>query len=170
MVVIDRPFPVWCVVSLGLPFMLGWVLGGSVKTGASTLLWAGLVRVCLLQHVTWSINSVCRSIGRRPYQTKDRSANVAALAVVCFGESWHNAHHGFPRSSRLGLGAHQLDSSAALISAFERLGWADRVRRADPARCATRGSLAAAESTRSALVLSAESGRGAVSAPRADAQ
>jgi len=134
LVVIDRLFPLWCVVSLAVPFGLGWLLGGTLWAALSALLWAGLVRVCVLHHVTWSINSVCHTVGRRPFETRDRSTNVAALSIVSFGESWHNAHHAFPTSARLGIQPHQIDSSATLIRAFERLGWADQVHRADPAR------------------------------------
>jgi stearoyl-CoA desaturase (delta-9 desaturase) len=82
------------------------------------------VRILVLHHVTWSINSVCHMFGRRPFQTKDRSTNVGALAVVSMGESWHNGHHAFPRSARHGLLPGQWDSSAWLIAAFERAGWA----------------------------------------------
>ena len=120
-VVIDRLFPVFCVVSLALPFGLGWLLGGTLGAALSALFWAGLVRVCVLHHATWSINSVCHMFGRRPFATKDRSSNVAALAIVSMGESWHNGHHAFPRSARHGLLRGQWDSSAVLIHAFERM-------------------------------------------------
>ena len=120
-VVIDRLFPVFCVVSLALPFGFGWLLGGTVGAAFSALLWAGLVRVCVLHHATWSINSLCHMFGRRPFATKDRSTNVAALAVVSMGESWHNGHHAFPRSARHGLLRGQWDSSAMLIRAFESM-------------------------------------------------
>ena len=120
-VVIDRLFPVFCVVSLVLPFGLGWLLGGTLGAASSALIWAGLVRVCVLHHATWSINSLCHMFGRRPFATKDRSSNVAALAIVSMGESWHNGHHAFPRSARHGLLPGQWDSSAMLIRAFERM-------------------------------------------------
>jgi stearoyl-CoA desaturase (delta-9 desaturase) len=126
-VVIDALFPMWCAVSLGVPFVLGWLLGGSLATALSALLWAGLVRVCVLHHATWSINSVCHMFGRRPFTTKDRSSNVAVLAALSMGESWHNGHHAFPRSARHGLLRHQLDTSALLIRGFERAGWASDV-------------------------------------------
>ncbi len=129
LMVIDRLFPLWCVISLTLPFGAGWALGGSFGAAASALLWAGAVRVCLLHHVTWSINSLCHVYGQRPYATKDRSTNVGALAVLSMGESWHNNHHAFPTSSRHGLDDAQADSSAALIDWFERRGWISRVRR-----------------------------------------
>ena len=99
----DALFPFWCVASLAMPFGLGWLLGGAFGAALSALLWAGLVRIFVLHHVTWSINSVCHMFGRRPFATKDRSTNVAALAVLSMGESWHNGHHAFPRSARHGL-------------------------------------------------------------------
>jgi stearoyl-CoA desaturase (delta-9 desaturase) len=125
---ISALFPLWCVVSLGLPFVLGGLIGGSLGTAGSALLWAGLVRVAVLHEVTWSINSICHLVGRRPYDTPDRSTNVALLSVVSMGESFHNTHHAFPRSARHGLDRGQLDSSAALIGLLRRLGWADEVR------------------------------------------
>jgi stearoyl-CoA desaturase (delta-9 desaturase) len=123
-VVMNALFPLWCVASLAVPFGLGWLIGGGVEAALTALLWAGGVRVFVLQHVTWSINSVGHTFGRRPFETADRSTNVAALAVITFGESWHNGHHAFPRSARHGLLKHQLDTSALLIRGFERAGWA----------------------------------------------
>lgn len=131
-VAVNALFPLWCVVSLALPFGFGWLIGGSVGAAFGALFWAGLVRVCVLHHATWSVNSVCHTFGRRPFATKDRSSNVAALAVISMGESWHNGHHAFPRSARHGLVRGQWDSSAMLIRAFERLGWVDGVHRPTP--------------------------------------
>jgi stearoyl-CoA desaturase (delta-9 desaturase) len=122
-VVLDAMFPMWCALSLALPFGLGWLLGGTLGAAVSALFWAGLVRVCVLHHATWSINSLCHMFGRRPFVTKDRSGNVGVLAVVSMGESWHNGHHAFPRSARHGLLPGQLDTSALLIRGFERVGW-----------------------------------------------
>jgi stearoyl-CoA desaturase (Delta-9 desaturase) len=126
-VVLDAMFPMWCALSLAVPFGLGWLLGGTLGAAISALFWAGLVRVCVLHHATWSINSLCHMFGRRPFVTKDRSGNVGALAVISMGESWHNGHHAFPRSARHGLLRGQLDTSALLIRGFERLGWVDGV-------------------------------------------
>jgi stearoyl-CoA desaturase (delta-9 desaturase) len=122
-VIIDALFPLWCVLSLAIPFGLGWLLGGTVGAAFSALLWAGLVRVFLLHHATWSVNSLCHTFGRRPFASKDHSTNVPLLAIVSLGESWHNGHHAFPRSARHGLLPAQLDSSALLISRFEKVGW-----------------------------------------------
>jgi stearoyl-CoA desaturase (delta-9 desaturase) len=135
-VVLDRLFPVLAMASLGLPFLLGLALTGSLHGGVTALVWAGLVRMALLHHVTWSINSVCHLTGRHPYETGDHSGNVAVLALASLGESWHNLHHALPSSARHGVGPWQLDSSAAVIRAFERLGWATKVRWPTPERIA----------------------------------
>jgi stearoyl-CoA desaturase (delta-9 desaturase) len=96
--------------------------------------WGGLVRVALLHHVTWSINSVCHVIGRRPFATRDRAANFWPLALLSFGESWHNSHHADPTCARHGVQRGQIDPAARVIWAFERLGWAHDVRWARPDR------------------------------------
>lgn len=127
LVVMNALFPAWCVVSLAIPFALGWILGGDVGAALSALLWAGGVRIFFVHHVTWSINSLCHVYGRRPFVTTDRSTNVRALAVFTMGESWHNGHHAFPRSARHGLLPHEWDTSARAIRCFEQLGWATEV-------------------------------------------
>src|SRR5690349_21483411 len=117
-----------CAMSLGLPFAAGWAAGGG--HGALTaLLWAGLVRVAVLQHVTWSVNSLCHVIGTRPFTTRrcDRATNLWPLALLSLGESWHNMHHSDPACARHGADPGQVDVSAAVIRAFERLGWATGV-------------------------------------------
>jgi stearoyl-CoA desaturase (Delta-9 desaturase) len=124
---IDRLFPMFAVLSLVLPFGIGWAVTGTLGGALLMFLWAGVVRVCLLHHVTWSINSICHTFGRRPWETRDRSTNVAVLAPLSFGESWHNAHHADPRAARYGVGRWQLDTGATLIRAVELAGWASDV-------------------------------------------
>lgn len=128
LVVIDRLFPLWCALSLAIPFGLGWLLGGTLAAAGTALLWGGAVRICLLHHVTWSINSLCHTFGRRRYRTRDRSTNLSTLSVISLGESFHNTHHAFPSSARHGLDRGQLDSSAAVIRGLKRIGWASHVR------------------------------------------
>lgn len=135
-VVLDRLFPVLATASLAIPFVAGWLLSGALHGALTALLWGGLVRMALLHHVTWSINSICHVVGRRPFSTRDQSRNVAALAVVSMGESWHNLHHAMPSSARHGVDRWQLDSSARLIRWFEAMGWATKVRWPDPVRLA----------------------------------
>ena len=136
MVVISRLFPVFAVLSLAAPFAVGWAWSGTLAGALTAFLWAGLVRMALLHHVTWSVNSVCHLFGRRPFAAKDHSTNFAPLAILSMGESWHNLHHAYPSSARHGVLRHQLDSSAALIRFFERAGWATKVRWPTPERLA----------------------------------
>jgi stearoyl-CoA desaturase (delta-9 desaturase) len=136
-VVISRLFPLLALSSLALPFGMGWVLSGrTIAGGLTALIWAGLVRMMVLHHVTWSVNSVCHLFGRQPFAVKDQSRNFAPLAVFSMGESWHNFHHAFPSSARHGALPGQLDSSAALIKLCERAGWATKVRWPTPTQLA----------------------------------
>jgi stearoyl-CoA desaturase (Delta-9 desaturase) len=123
--VVDAAFPYLSVLSLALPFVAGFVWTGTLGGGFVTLLWAGLLRVALLQHVTWSINSLCHVAGRRPYATRrfDRAGDVWALSLLSFGESWHNGHHADPSCARHGRGRRQIDISASVLRVWERLGW-----------------------------------------------
>ncbi len=131
---INRLFVPLALLGLLVPFALGWAIGGDLRDGLTGLLWGGLVRVFLLHHVTWSINSVCHFFGRRRFETDDHSTNVAWLALPSLGEAWHHNHHAFPRSSRHGLRRLELDPSAMVITAMERLGLARNVIRISPER------------------------------------
>lgn len=131
---LSRWWPAFALGSLALPFGLGWALSGTLVGAFTTFLWAGLVRMMLLHHVTWSVNSICHVFGARPFRTKDHSSNVALLGVVSMGESFHNLHHAYPTSVRHGVLRHQPDSSAGLIRLLERAGWATDVRWPEPAR------------------------------------
>ena len=121
-------------MGLALPFGLGVALTGSVAGGLTALLWGGAVRVFLLHHVTFSINSLCHFFGRRPFSTDDQSHNLAWLAPLAFGEAWHNNHHAFPTSARHGLGRWQIDPGAWLIATLERCHLAWDVVRITPER------------------------------------
>lgn len=133
---VSRAFPALCAASLALPGAIGWAVGGSLRAAVLALLWAGLVRVLLLQHVTWSVNSLCHLLGSRPFTTRqhDRATNLWPLAVLSLGESWHNMHHSEPSCARHGVDRGQVDLSAALIGVFERLRWVTAVRWPSPAR------------------------------------
>ena len=87
------------LASLAIPFLLGLLVKGIFTGALMTLVWGGLVRVFLLHHATFSINSICHFFGRRRFATKDRSTNVAWLSLATLGESWHNNHHAFPTSA-----------------------------------------------------------------------
>jgi stearoyl-CoA desaturase (delta-9 desaturase) len=131
---ISRTFPLWVAVGLAIPFGLGVALTGSVVGGLTGMLWGGVVRVFLLHHVTFSINSLCHFFGRRPFPTGDESRNLAWLAPLAFGEAWHNNHHAFPTSARHGLGRGQVDPGGWFIAGLERCHLAWDVVRISPAR------------------------------------
>jgi stearoyl-CoA desaturase (Delta-9 desaturase) len=137
---VSAAFPALCAVSLAVPFAAGWAIGGTLRAALLALLWAGLVRVALLQHVTWSVNSLCHVFGSRPFTTRrhDRATNLWPLALLSFGESWHNMHHSDPSCARHGADPHQVDISAAIISLFERAGWVTGVHWPSPARLNSR--------------------------------
>ena len=121
---VNRTFFFWAILSLLIPFGLGYALGGTLDAALAALLWGGAVRVFLLHHATYSINSICHTFGSRPYDTGDESRNFAPLSLLTMGESWHNNHHAFPTSARHGLRAWQPDPSAAVIAAMEKTGLA----------------------------------------------
>jgi stearoyl-CoA desaturase (Delta-9 desaturase) len=135
---VSKAFPIWVAISLLGPALAGG-LWSMTWTGALTaFFWASLVRVCLLHHVTWSINSVCHTFGNEDFEVRDKSRNVAWLALLSFGESWHNLHHCDPTCARHGALKGQIDISARAIRWAEQLGWAWDVRWPDENRLAAR--------------------------------
>jgi stearoyl-CoA desaturase (Delta-9 desaturase) len=133
---VNRQFPLWSALRLLAPAALGGLLSWSWWGGVTAFFWAGLVRVGVLHHVTWSVNSICHMIGSRPWTLRDRSTNFWPLAIATMGESWHNLHHADPTCARHGVGRGQLDMSARLIWILERLGWVYDVRWPTPRRLA----------------------------------
>jgi stearoyl-CoA desaturase (delta-9 desaturase) len=131
---VNKTFLLWVLIGLAVPFGLGVAIGGTVTAGLTGLLWGGAVRMLVLHHVTYSINSLCHFFGRRPFETGDESRNLAWLAPFTFGEAWHNNHHAFPTSARHGLGRRQFDSSALIIAGMEKLGLVWDVVRISPER------------------------------------
>jgi stearoyl-CoA desaturase (Delta-9 desaturase) len=123
-------------LSLAIPFALGYLIGGSLTDALLALLWGGAVRIFLLHHVTWSINSVCHFFGRRRFDTADKSTNVAWLSVLSFGEAWHHNHHAFPTSARHGLRWWELalDPGGLLITGMEKVGLVWNVVKISPER------------------------------------
>ncbi|WP_376768483.1 acyl-CoA desaturase [Pseudonocardia pini] len=133
---IGRLFPVWTAVTLLAPALIGGVATLSWWGALTAFFWAGLVRVAVLHHVTWSINSICHMIGDRPWTAPGKATNVWPLAILSMGESWHNLHHADPTCARHGVAPGQIDISARVIRLFEKLGWVDRVRWPTTARLA----------------------------------
>jgi stearoyl-CoA desaturase (delta-9 desaturase) len=135
---VDRLFVACVTGGLLASFALGWLFGGTLRDGFTGLLWGGAVRVLVLHHATYSINSLCHFFGRRRFATKDESRNLLWLAPLTMGEAWHNNHHAFPTSAAHGLRRWEIDPSAWVISALEKLGLAWDVVRISPERQATK--------------------------------
>ena len=125
---VDRMFMPLVLVSILGPAVIGGLWSASWHGAFTALFWAGLVRIALLHHVTWSVNSVCHMVGERPFATRDKSANFWPLAILSAGESWHNLHHADPTCARHGVLKGQIDMSARVIWLFEKLGWVWQVR------------------------------------------
>jgi stearoyl-CoA desaturase (delta-9 desaturase) len=135
MQLIGRMYPVIAIVSLGTPTVVGWRMHGGIRGAARGLVWGGLVRAFFLLHATFSINSACHIFGRRRFNIKNKASNVIWLALPTLGEAWHHNHHAFPRSAVHGLGGlsqGEIDLTAGLISALERLGVVWNVIRISP--------------------------------------
>jgi stearoyl-CoA desaturase (delta-9 desaturase) len=135
---INRYFVPLVVLGLAIPTLAGYLLTGTLLGAATGLLWGGLVRVFFVHHVTWSVNSVCHFLGSRRFEVEDQSTNVFWLALPSLGESWHHNHHAFPRSAVHGLRRWELDPSALLIAAMEKVGLAWNVIRIAPERQAAK--------------------------------
>jgi stearoyl-CoA desaturase (delta-9 desaturase) len=135
---INRYFVPLVLLGLAIPTLAGYLLTGTLLGAATGLLWGGLVRIFFVHHITWSVNSVCHFLGSRRFDVEDQSTNVFWLALPSLGESWHHNHHAFPRSAVHGLRRWELDPSALLIAAMEKVGLAWNVIRIAPERQAAK--------------------------------
>ena len=131
---IDRLYLLWAALTLALPFAIGYWLGGSVGAGLEGLVWGGLIRIFAYQHATFSVNSICHMFGRQHYRSRDEARNNRLVALLVFGEGWHNNHHAFPASARHGLDRGQIDVSWWVIRGLERLGLVWNVKVPDAAQ------------------------------------
>ncbi len=135
---VSRLFLVWLLIGLALPALLGGLFTLSWSGVLLGFIWGGLVRIFLVHHVTWSVNSVCHIWGSRPFDSHDESRNNLVFGVLAMGEGWHNNHHAFPTSARHGLRWWQLDVSYIVIWAMSKIGLASDVKVPSPARIAAK--------------------------------
>lgn len=135
LVLIDRLFPLWCLVSLAIPTGIAFALTGTAGGAVGGLIWGGLVRIFVLQQATFAVNSACHLWGKRPFATRksDQARNLAPLALLAMGDNWHNLHHSLPRLARHGVGRHEWDSTARLIWLLEKAALVSDVRWPEPA-------------------------------------
>jgi stearoyl-CoA desaturase (Delta-9 desaturase) len=135
---VDKQFPILALTSVFLPGLIGLVVTRTWIGGLTALVWGGLARIFFLHHVTWSINSICHFYGTRPFKSPDQSTNNWIMALVSFGEGWHNSHHAFPTSYKHGLEPGQFDPSAWAITAMKKLGLARNIKRPTPEQMAAK--------------------------------
>jgi stearoyl-CoA desaturase (Delta-9 desaturase) len=131
---VDRTFLYWALGGFAVAFGLGYAIGGTLDAALTGLLWGAGVRMLVVHHVTYSINSLCHFFGRQRFPTEDESRNLFWLALPTFGESWHNNHHAFPTSAFHGMRRWEIDPSAIVIRSLEKLGLVWDVVRIDPER------------------------------------
>jgi stearoyl-CoA desaturase (Delta-9 desaturase) len=130
----SRLFPVWVLLGLVIPAAMGGLLTMSWTGVLLGFIWGGLVRIFLVHHVTWSINSVCHIWGSRPFKSHDESRNNPIFGILGLGEGWHNNHHAFPTSARHGLRWWQIDISYIIIYAMSKVGLASDIKTPSAAR------------------------------------
>ncbi|HEX8105831.1 MAG TPA: fatty acid desaturase [Solirubrobacteraceae bacterium] len=131
---INRLFPLWVALGIVVPFGLGLAIDGTLAGGLTAALWGGLVRIFLLHHITWSINSICHYFGTRRFAVDDHSTNVFWLALPSMGESWHHNHHAFPRAAVHGMRWWELDPTGWVIRGLKKTGLAWNVVEITPER------------------------------------
>jgi stearoyl-CoA desaturase (Delta-9 desaturase) len=131
---VDRTVLVWVALGLVLPGAAGYLLTGTLTGAGIAVLWGGAVRIFLVHHMTFAINSLCHFVGRRRFDTDDHSRNVFWLAPLSMGESWHNNHHAFPTSAFHGLRRRELDLGGWVIRGLEVARLAHNVQRVSPER------------------------------------
>lgn len=126
---VTKRYSLWVALGLLAPGLIAFSVEPNLMSFIHGVLWGGFVRMFLLHHVTWSINSVTHLWGSRDFQMMDQSRNVAWLALLSFGESWHNNHHAFPSSAHFGLKWYEIDLGACAIELLRYFGFATNVRR-----------------------------------------
>ena len=135
---ISNAFPLLVLAGFAIPALIGGLVTMTWMGALLGFLWGGVVRMLLLHHVTWSVNSVCHIWGAKEYNSGDESRNNPVMGILAFGEGWHNNHHAFPASARHGLRWWQFDMSWVVIRSLERFGLAKKVRLPGAERLATK--------------------------------
>ncbi len=131
-------FPLWVALGQLIPAAIGYAVTGTLWGAIMGFVWGGLLRVFLVHHLTWSINSVCHIWGSQPFETHDRSRDNAVMGILALGEGWHNTHHAFPASARQGLTWWKPDISYYLIWMMGKVGLVSDIRVPDAARVAAK--------------------------------
>ncbi|EFC83521.1 Stearoyl-CoA 9-desaturase [Parafrankia sp. EUN1f] len=139
---VARRYNLWVALGLALPAAIGGIIDQSLVGAFYGLLWGGLVRIFLLEHVIWAINSFLHMFGTRPFVSREKSRNGGIFSVLTFGESWHNNHHAFPESPSFGLRWYRPDPGFWFIRTCAALGLASDLKTPSARRIAARRTAA----------------------------
>jgi stearoyl-CoA desaturase (delta-9 desaturase) len=123
LVFLDRTFLLWHVLMSFALWGIGYALGGAT-IGWSVVVWGMFVRLFYVLHSTWLVNSATHMWGYRNYETSDNSRNLWWVALLTYGEGWHNNHHAYPRMARHGHRWWEVDVTYATIRLLAKLGLA----------------------------------------------
>jgi stearoyl-CoA desaturase (delta-9 desaturase) len=119
---LHRLYPLWVLLGLLIPSIAGGLLAWTWPGVFYGFLWGGLVRMFLVDHSIWSVNSLCHLFGNRTFQSGDHSTNNFWLAFTSLGGSWHNNHHAFPNSAKNGMAWWQIDPAGSFIGMLKMAG------------------------------------------------
>lgn len=115
----------------GLPWLL--TLGVCFAVGGvSGIVWGVVVRTVFVWHATWSVNSFCHKVGRRPHRMRENSGNLWWVGLWALGEGWHNNHHAFPRAAVHGIHWWEIDLTGYVLRLLEKLRLIHKMVRANP--------------------------------------
>jgi len=118
----SRTYPIWALLSLVLPGVLGLTVGGTVAAGFSGFIFGGLARVFVANQAAWCVGSISHMFGSRPFVNRDNSANNWPVAIFTFGEGLQNNHHAFPGAYRHGMRWWEPDASGWVLAALAKAG------------------------------------------------
>lgn len=119
---VQRTWMPWAVLGFVIPGIAVAAVHGAAGAFWTGVLWGGVIRVFVAHHLTWSVNSVTHMFGTRPFPTPDRSRNNIVVALLSWGEGWHNNHHAFPNSAFTGLRWWQPDLGGWVLALLRLTG------------------------------------------------
>lgn len=119
---VQKTWVLWAILGFAIPGLVAFAIQPTLWAAAQGVLWGGFVRVFVGHHSTWSVNSMGHLVGARPFASGDTSANSWFLALITWGEGWHNNHHAFPNSAFIGLRWYQIDFGKWTLRALGAIG------------------------------------------------
>jgi stearoyl-CoA desaturase (delta-9 desaturase) len=119
---VNRLYPMLVLAGLLLPGVIAMAADGTVTAALHGAMWGGVLRLVVVQELTFSVNSVCHLWGSRPHERGAFATNNPLLALFTVGSAWHNNHHAFPYSAVFSLRRGEIDIAGLLILGLSKLG------------------------------------------------